>query len=136
MPFERSDIFQIMPRLRILEIRLAPKLEALPAVWKLESLEELIISGLDSVKRIGPEFFGISEDDVMKGTRCGLSRGGVSVPIIVFPKLKRLEFWEISELEEWEMMMPSWREDISFIMPCLKELSLYKCHSNPLIIKR
>ncbi|KAF6159032.1 hypothetical protein GIB67_022187 [Kingdonia uniflora] len=125
LPFERSDdTLQIMPRLQILDIWSSPKLKALPALGRLESLEELDISGLDSLQRIGPEFFGISEDDV---TRCGSSRGGESVPIIVFPKLKTLDFSFISELEEWEMMMPSWREDVSFIMPCLKELRLGFC---------
>ncbi|KAF6154309.1 hypothetical protein GIB67_026765 [Kingdonia uniflora] len=122
LPFERSDTLQIMPRLRILEICWAPKLKVLPALGRLESLEELTIRELHSLKRIGPEFFGISDDDVvMKGT------SGESVPIIVFPKLKKLEFWVISELEEWEILMPSWREDVSFIMPCLKELLLNNC---------
>ncbi|KAF6141784.1 hypothetical protein GIB67_027962, partial [Kingdonia uniflora] len=128
LPFERSDdTLQIMPRLQILDIWSAPKLKALPAVWKLESLEELRISGLDSLKRIGPEFFGIlDDDDVIKGTSVS-SRGGESVPIIVFPKLKKLKFSWMTEWEEWEMMMPSWREDVSFIMPCLKELKLARC---------
>ncbi|KAF6141724.1 hypothetical protein GIB67_027902 [Kingdonia uniflora] len=128
LPFERSDdTLQIMPRLQILDIWSAPKLKALPAVWKLESLEELLISGLDSLKRIGPEFFGIlDDDDVIKGTS-GSSRSGESVPIIVFPKLKKLKFSWMTEWEEWEMMMPSWREDVSFIMPCLKELILFEC---------
>ncbi|KAF6169340.1 hypothetical protein GIB67_028760 [Kingdonia uniflora] len=125
LPFERSDdTLQIMPRLRKLTIARAYKLKVLPALGRLESLEELSICGLYSLKRIGPEFFGISEDDV---TRCGSSRGGESVPIIVFPKLKILDFSFISELEEWEMMMPSWREDVSFIMPCLKEFELWFC---------
>ncbi|KAF6141734.1 hypothetical protein GIB67_027912 [Kingdonia uniflora] len=43
LPFERTGILQIMPRLRKLGIWWAPKLKAAPAVWKLESLEELHI---------------------------------------------------------------------------------------------
>ncbi|KAF6140545.1 hypothetical protein GIB67_035572 [Kingdonia uniflora] len=68
LPFERSDTLQIMSRLRILTISWATKLKVLPALGRLESLEVLFISSsLDSVKRIGPEFFGISYDDVMNG---------------------------------------------------------------------
>ncbi|KAF6138168.1 hypothetical protein GIB67_011008 [Kingdonia uniflora] len=126
LPFERSDTLQIMPRLRKLTISWAYKLKVLPALGRLESLEELTLTSLDSLKHIGPEFFGISEDDIMKGTS-GSSRGGESLPIIVFPKLKKLIFFYLEELEEWEMMMPSWREDVSFIMPCLKELELHSC---------
>ncbi|KAF6141732.1 hypothetical protein GIB67_027910 [Kingdonia uniflora] len=128
LPFERSDdTLQIMPRLRKLTIGRAYKLKVLPALGRLESLEELTISGLHSLKRIGPEFFGILEDDdVMKGTS-GSSRGGGSLPIIVLPKLKKLQFFDMEEWEEWEMMMPSWREDISFVMPCLKEFELWLC---------
>ncbi|KAF6141731.1 hypothetical protein GIB67_027909 [Kingdonia uniflora] len=131
LPFESGCChleLQIMPRLRKLQIYRAFKLKVLPALGRLESLEELTIHGLDSLKRIGPEFFGILEDeDVMKSTRCGSSRGGVSIPIIIFPKLKKLQFICMSAWEEWEMMMPSWREDVSFIMPCLKELILFEC---------
>ncbi|KAF6172712.1 hypothetical protein GIB67_010999 [Kingdonia uniflora] len=123
LPFERSDKLQIIPRLRILQIEWAPKLKVLPALGRLESLEELTIRQLYSVKRIGPEFFGIS-NDVMKKLKLMIV-GGESLPIIVFPKLKKLKFDFMFELEEWEM--PSWREDVSFIMPCLKELKLFHC---------
>ncbi|KAF6169341.1 hypothetical protein GIB67_028761 [Kingdonia uniflora] len=126
LPFERSDKLRIMPRLRILQIGWAPNLKALPAFGRLESLEELRISSLDLVKHIGPEFFGISEDDVMKGTS-GSSRGGESLPIIVFPKLKKLQIHYLKEWEEWEMMMPSLREDVSFVMPYLEQLELSNC---------
>ncbi|KAF6138227.1 hypothetical protein GIB67_011067 [Kingdonia uniflora] len=122
LPFERCDTLQIMPRLRILVIHSAHKLKALAALGRLESLEALTIFGLYSVKRIGPEFFGISNEEVMKGTSGSSSTE--SVLIIIFPKLKTLRFLF---MEEWEMMMPSWREDVSFIMPCLKVLSLYNC---------
>ncbi|KAF6139687.1 hypothetical protein GIB67_002492 [Kingdonia uniflora] len=127
LPFERSDTLQIMPRLRSLTICRATKLKVLPALGRLESLEELTLISLDSLlKRRGPEFFGISEDDVTKGTS-GSSRGGESLPIIVLPKLKTLYFFMMEEWEEWKMMMPSWRQDVSFIMPCLKELTLDTC---------
>ncbi|KAF6138218.1 hypothetical protein GIB67_011058 [Kingdonia uniflora] len=127
LPFERSDTLQIMPRLRKLQIWWAYKLKVLPALGRLESLEELTISGSYSVKPIGPEFFGISEDDdVMKGAS-GSSRRRESLRIIVFPKLKKLQLFHMTEWEEWEMMMPSWGEDVSFIMPCLKELELHTC---------
>ncbi|KAF6141801.1 hypothetical protein GIB67_027979, partial [Kingdonia uniflora] len=60
---EESDTLQIMPRLRSLTIRQVSKLKVLPTLIRLESLEELTISELNSLKHIGPEFFGISEDD-------------------------------------------------------------------------
>ncbi|KAF6159030.1 hypothetical protein GIB67_022185 [Kingdonia uniflora] len=43
LPFERRDTLQIMPRLRSLTIGWAPKLKVLPALGRLESLEELTI---------------------------------------------------------------------------------------------
>ncbi|KAF6159031.1 hypothetical protein GIB67_022186 [Kingdonia uniflora] len=125
LPFERSDKLQIMPRLRKLHIGRSYKLKVLPALGRLESLEELTIDGLHSLKRIGPEFFGISDEDIVKGTSGSSSTE--SVPIIVFPKLKKLKFSWMKEWEEWEMMMPSWREDVSFVMPCLKEFELLLC---------
>ncbi|KAF6138224.1 hypothetical protein GIB67_011064 [Kingdonia uniflora] len=126
LPFERSDKLQIMPRLRKLHIGRSYILKVLPALGRLESLEELTIDGLHSLKRIGPEFFGISDEDIVKGTSGSSSTE--SVPIIVFPKLKKLKFSWMKEWEEWEMMMPSWREDVSFVMPYLKELRLDTCN--------
>ncbi|KAF6141733.1 hypothetical protein GIB67_027911 [Kingdonia uniflora] len=105
LPFERSDVVQLMLRLHTLRIIWAPKLKALPALGRLESLEYLF-----SVKHIGLELFGISDDDII-----GTSRVGESLPMIVFPKLKTLDF---RIMGEWEMIVRRGDEqNVSFILP-------------------
>ncbi|PIA25633.1 hypothetical protein AQUCO_11000040v1, partial [Aquilegia coerulea] len=93
---------KVMPQLCHLEVRDCTKLRALPPFEKLESLENLVLDGLTSVKL----FFDTTSAD-----------------IVAFPKLKKLKFHNMEEWKEWKFSISSDKK----IMPCLHELKLYKC---------
>ncbi|KAL9450503.1 hypothetical protein AB3S75_012271 [Citrus x aurantiifolia] len=105
--------FMSLTNLRVLVLRNCRNCEHLPPLGKLPSLESLIISTMQSVKRVGNEFLGVESDT-----------DGSSV--IAFPKLKRLRFWSMSELEEWDLGTAIKGEII--IMPRLSSLSIQSCH--------
>ncbi|XP_062027549.1 disease resistance protein RGA2-like [Rosa rugosa] len=81
--------------------------EVLPPLGKLPSLEILEIDGMKKVKTVGVEFLGIEEEEQVSG--------------ILFPKLKRLEFREMRNWEEWAFL-----SEIT-IMPRLSELRILYC---------
>ncbi|PIA27069.1 hypothetical protein AQUCO_08300039v1 [Aquilegia coerulea] len=91
----------IMPCLQELELSRCPMLRALPSLGRLESLQSLKIEEMSSVKHIGLQFYGSG--------------------VVAFPKLKKLEISEMSELIEWEFPVSM------AIMPCLQELELSRC---------
>nr|GMD93982.1 putative disease resistance protein RGA3 [Ipomoea batatas] len=93
--------------LRILEIRWCVNCSSLPPLGKLPSLETLDIVGMKELRYVGREFLGVTEV------------GGVA-----FPKLKKLEFYNCPEWEEWE----DFKEEATIIiMPCIRELLLSRC---------
>ncbi|KAH9755014.1 hypothetical protein KPL71_015638 [Citrus sinensis] len=101
-----------LTNLRVLSIYESRNCEHLPPLGKLQSLEDLDIQGMDSVKRVGNEFLGVESDT-----------DGSSV--IAFPKLKLLRFWGMSELEEWDFVTAIKGEII--IMPRLSSLTIWNC---------
>ncbi|KAH9754934.1 hypothetical protein WN944_007502 [Citrus x changshan-huyou] len=101
-----------LTNLRVLHLFECRNCEHLPPLGKLTSLEDLYIAGMKSVKRVGNEFLGVESDT-----------DGSSV--IAFPKLKRLRFWSMSELEEWDLGTAIKGEII--IMPRLSSLSIQSC---------
>ncbi|PRQ20540.1 putative P-loop containing nucleoside triphosphate hydrolase, leucine-rich repeat domain, L [Rosa chinensis] len=80
--------------------------EFLPPLGKLPSLEILTIMDMWNVKKVGVEFVGIEEEQV---------------PGTLFPKLKRLCFWNMPNWEEWAFL-----SEIT-IMPRLSELRIEWC---------
>ncbi|KAL9447362.1 hypothetical protein AB3S75_014932 [Citrus x aurantiifolia] len=101
-----------LTNLRVLHLFECRNCEHLPPLGKLPSLEDLYIAGMKSVKRVGNEFLGVESDT-----------DGSSV--IAFPKLKRLRFWSVSKLEEWDLGTAIKGEII--IMPRLSSLSIGGC---------
>ncbi|XP_044495817.1 putative disease resistance protein RGA3 isoform X1 [Mangifera indica] len=77
----------------------------LSPLGKLPSLESLEINGMGVKKLV----MGIESDGAFSS----------STSAILFPKLKVLEFWRISEWEEWDYG--------NTIMPCLASLSIILC---------
>ncbi|PIA47474.1 hypothetical protein AQUCO_01400253v1 [Aquilegia coerulea] len=116
--FPFSKYKQIMPRLCYLTLKSCPKLVGLPSVGKLESLESMYIWGLSSLKRVGLEFFGISDDKFYK-----TGSGASAQQKIIFPKLKDLKFAHMEEFEEWKL---PFQMDTQ-IMPHLRSLELRCC---------
>nr|GME19641.1 putative disease resistance protein RGA3 [Ipomoea batatas] len=103
-----SWILLSLDNLRILKIwRWCVNCSSLPPLGKLPSLETLDIVGMKELRYVGREFLGVTEV------------GGVA-----FPKLKKLEFYNCPEWEEWE----DFKEEATIIiMPCIRELLLSRC---------
>ncbi|KAG8369989.1 hypothetical protein BUALT_Bualt14G0071000 [Buddleja alternifolia] len=87
---------------------------SLPPLGKLPFLEELVIKGVETLDHVGHEFLGMKND---------------KTSLILFPKLKTLEFRNCMRWEEWEDISEEEEENnvIISIMPCLQVLYIYKC---------
>ncbi|PRQ20752.1 putative P-loop containing nucleoside triphosphate hydrolase, leucine-rich repeat domain, L [Rosa chinensis] len=83
--------------------------QLLPPFGKLPLLEILDIFRMGKVKKVGVEFLGIEEEEEEQ------------VSGILFPKLKRLSFWDMANWEEWTFL-----SEIT-IMPRLSELHIRSC---------
>ncbi|XP_042500598.1 disease resistance protein RGA2-like [Macadamia integrifolia] len=85
-----------------------------PTLGKLPFLEILVIGGMDKVKLMGVEFFGINH---------GVTKSDSGVDAI-FPKLKVFQLSEMLDLEEWNVRIRE-EEGKGFVfMPCLQYLVL------------
>ncbi|XP_031129954.1 disease resistance protein RGA2-like [Ipomoea triloba] len=93
--------------LRIFKIIGCFNCSSLPPLGKLPFLETIFIGGMKELRYVGREFLGVTEV------------GGVA-----FPKLKKLEFYQCCEWEEWEDLK---EEATIIIMPCIRELLLFHC---------
>ncbi|XP_062013177.1 putative disease resistance protein RGA4 [Rosa rugosa] len=92
--------------------------EFVPPLGKLLFLEKLLLCGMDKVKTVGDEFLGIT------GTQTSSSSSSV-----LFPKLKQLTFYVMSEWKQWEGV-GGWTEnggDEITIMPCLVSFTIEVC---------
>nr|TKS04918.1 hypothetical protein D5086_0000138000 [Populus alba] len=109
------------------------KIENLPPLGKLQSLEKLTVEEMECIKKVGHEFLGMKVDD---DDDCNIRNGEMapspspSNTIIAFPKLKSLTFIDMKNWEEWEGR--GGNEDKtnifnSIIMPSLRYLELVGC---------
>ncbi|KAJ6856122.1 disease resistance protein RGA3 [Populus alba x Populus x berolinensis] len=123
--------FRVFPgwinKLRVVELYNWGKIENLPPLGKLPSLEELTTSLMGCVGRVGREFLGLGVDsDISIGEMTS------SNTIIAFPKLKSLSFFEMKKWEEWEGGEGG-NEDktnisiSTIIMPSLRSLTIINC---------
>ncbi|KAF9616063.1 hypothetical protein IFM89_028529 [Coptis chinensis] len=138
-PSWMASINTYLPNLVKLELNWCNRCSELPALGRLQNLEHLHLAGLESVKRIGCEFYGLGSTD-------GTSTGGEDSvqSVVVFPKLHTLYISNMEEvavfpvlkkltlsfLLEWEgqgdeIELPIRRDEEGgegFIMPCLQVL--------------
>jgi hypothetical protein len=102
-----------LTKLKILTLTAFPKLESLPPLGKLPSLERLHICYTGSLKKVGVEFLGIESKNKKDD--------------IIFPRLKSLVFQQLDNLEEWigfEGMREEEDNGITIIMPRLQQLQI------------
>ncbi|XP_061951835.1 putative disease resistance protein RGA3 [Populus nigra] len=108
------------------------KVENLPPLGKLPSLEELTVRGMGCVGRVGREFLGLGVDSDISIGEMTSSSSSSSNTIIAFLKLKSLSFWEMGNWEEWEGGEGG-NEDktnisiSTIIMPSLRSLRIWNC---------
>ena len=105
-----------LTKLKILTLIDFPKLESLPPLGKLPSLERLQIWYTRSLKKVGVEFLGIESKNKKDD--------------IIFPRLKSLLFWGLDNWEEWigfEGMREEEDNGITIIMPRLQQLQIIDC---------
>ncbi|KAF9615924.1 hypothetical protein IFM89_027170, partial [Coptis chinensis] len=95
-----------LPNLVTLSLVDCNQCSELPALGRLQYLETLYLSGLDSVKRIGYEFYGLGSTD----------------SVVVFPKLHTFTIRSMKECEEWHLPFP---RDVE-IFPKLRKLTVAK----------
>jgi len=113
-------------KLRVVRLWDWGKIENLPPLGKLPSLEELTVGDMECVGRVGREFLGLRVDS--KGEMTSSS----SNTIIAFPKLKSLSFRWMTNWEEWEGGEGG-NEDktnisiSTIIMPSLHSLRIWEC---------
>ncbi|XP_062007886.1 putative disease resistance protein RGA3 [Rosa rugosa] len=85
---------------------------------RLPSLESLVFQGMEKVKKVGVELLGIEERELQSSSS--------SSSLILFPKLKTLQFWRMRNWEEWEGVGGDFQNNIT-IMPSLSRLVLNGC---------
>ena len=114
-----------LSNLKRLELLTWPNLEQLPPLGKLQFLETFELDGAYSVKKVGVEFLGIEEAN---------GKNGSTSPLVLFPNLKSLEFWDMKEWEEWDGMGERREEEgesgdyvLISIMPRLQILDIRGC---------
>jgi hypothetical protein len=136
---EISDYQGIIPvfpswinKLRVVSLHDWDKIENLPPLGKLPSLEELRVVRMECVGRVGREFLGLGVDSEDSDISIGEMTSSSANTIIAFPKLKSLSFWVMEEWEEWEGGEGG-NEDktnisiSTIIMPSLRSLEIVEC---------
>nr|XP_034928177.1 putative disease resistance protein RGA3 [Populus alba]XP_034928178.1 putative disease resistance protein RGA3 [Populus alba] len=131
--YDYQGVIPVFPsctnKLRVVVLWKWGKIENLPPLGKLPSLEELRVYRMGCVGRVGREFLGLGVDsDISIGEMTSSS----SNTIIAFPKLKSLSFWRMEKWEEWEGGEGG-NEDktnisiSTIIMPSLRYLRIRDC---------
>ncbi|XP_024039136.1 putative disease resistance protein RGA3 [Citrus clementina] len=108
-----------LTNLKSLKLSFCENCEQLPPLGKLPSLEQLFISYMSSVKRVGDEFLGIESDHHGSSSSSSV--------IIAFPKLKSLSIEFLCELEEWDYGITRTGNTVINIMPRLSSLTIALC---------
>ncbi|CDP20962.1 unnamed protein product [Coffea canephora] len=86
-------------------------ISSLLALWKLSSLEELALVGVENLECLGKEFF----------------RSSFSTEVVAFPNLRKLHFGSFQNWKNWEDLSEDDEEVAVSIMPRLEEIKIYHC---------
>ena len=124
-----SSIASALGNLKFLVLASCPNCESLPPLGKLQSLEKLKISHMERLKKVGPEFLGITSDMLEDQEECDNSTSSAQLKVITsFPRLKQLEFYVMPAWREW-IGIQGWNKERAIVrtMPCLERLYIYDC---------
>nr|CBW30222.1 Disease resistance protein (CC-NBS-LRR) [Musa balbisiana] len=122
-----ASISSLLPNIRRLELIDCNDWPLLPPLGKLPSLEFLEIGGAHAVTTIGPEFFGCEAaatgHDRERNSKLPSSSSSSSStsPPWLFPKLRQLELWNMTNMEVWDWIAEG------FAMRRLDKLVLVNC---------
>nr|CBW30237.1 Disease resistance protein (CC-NBS-LRR) [Musa balbisiana] len=117
-----ATISSLLPNIRRLELLDCDHWPLLPPLGKLPSLEFLDIGGALAVATIGPEFFGCEAAATGHDRERNLKRPSSSTsPPSLFPKLRQLELWNMTNMEVWDWVAEG------FAMRRLDKLVLGNC---------
>ncbi|XP_064953709.1 disease resistance protein RGA2-like [Musa acuminata AAA Group] len=123
-------ISSLLPNISRLELINCDHWPLLPPLGKLPSLEFLEIGGARAVTTIGPEFFGCEAAAAASGHErernskrpsSSSSSSSSSLPPLLFPKLRQLQLWDMTNMEVWDWVAEG------FAMRRLDELVLHNC---------
>ncbi|KAF9671885.1 hypothetical protein SADUNF_Sadunf12G0097000 [Salix dunnii] len=114
-----------LTRLQELQLIACGNVEVLPPLGRLPNLESLKLKGV-GVRRLDAGFLGIEEVE-----NANINKGEIA-RVTAFPKLKRLEIWNLQEVEEWDGIERRVGEEVRFgtsifIMPQLQKLRIEYC---------
>ncbi|KAF9611670.1 hypothetical protein IFM89_034853 [Coptis chinensis] len=109
----------VLSNITYLQLFRCPNLKVLPALGKLQFLEELSLANLISVKHLGADLLRVGNGDSTSS----------SSSIVLFPKLKKLHLWTLPEWEEEEEHdVPTTSDNTTIIiMPRLHFLEICNC---------
>ncbi|XP_065000208.1 disease resistance protein RGA2-like [Musa acuminata AAA Group] len=120
-----ASISSLLPNISRLELTNCDHWPLLPPLGKLPSLEFLEIQGAHAVTTIGPEFFGCEAAAATGHERERNSKRPSSSspppPPSLFPKLRELELWNMTNMEVWDWVAEG------FAMRRLDKLVLIRC---------
>ncbi|CAL9116727.1 unnamed protein product, partial [Musa acuminata var. zebrina] len=126
-----ASISSLLPNIRRLELINCDHWPLLPPLGKLPSLEFLEIQGAHAVTTIGPEFFGCEAAAASGHERERNSKrpssSSSNPPLMLFPKLRQLQLWNMTNLEVWDWVAEGFamrRLDKLFLLNCPKLKSL------------
>ncbi|KAF9610954.1 hypothetical protein IFM89_025987 [Coptis chinensis] len=116
LPVEESVLSNIV----VLWIFQCPNLKVLPALGKLQFLEELSLMALSAMKHLSAELLKIGNGNSTSSSS--------SSSVVLFPKLKKLELSGLPEWEEEEHDVPTTSDSTTIIvMPRLHKLEICNC---------
>ncbi|XP_073259817.1 putative disease resistance protein RGA3 [Populus alba] len=123
---ELPNWMMTLTRLQVLTLRYCENVEVLPPLGRLPNLESLELRSL-KLRRLDAGFLGIEKDE-----NASINEGEIA-RVTAFPKLKKLEIWNLKEVEEWDGIerRSVGEEDANTtsisIMPQLRQLTIRNC---------
>ena len=123
-----------------LVIARARNISSLPALWKLSSLEELVLEEAEKLECLGKEFFGVTkalhENSLDALDTLSNSESSSSAEAVAFPNLRKLHFYTFHNWTNWEDLSEDDEEVVVSIMPSLEELEIYDCEKLEILPRR